>query len=367
MTFLARRAISRVVYGVDYLVTRKLPVLGEIFVDKNQRTTENQLIGECHMPGDEMKFKISQMLGASSNNVRKYLSKQEGQRVQIGEVLAQRGWWRFQRKVISPLEGTITSIDNKKGLVIIQKDVVKYGLEAGFDGQVVDVQPKLSVDIQVTANILQGLFGFVKNGFASVDILTHDEPLRERHIDGGSCDKLLVSSGRVTLGILKRALSMGVRGIVGASIAAQDWQDYITGQLEKDFLSPEQNGLNLLFTEGFGDLKMREDFWNFFVTVKGKNVLMELSGYDRRPRIVFPVVGQIPDKSQRGSLTKIYAKARKGDRVRLIWGSDYGKQASLTSVRLQEGLSDIEAPGLVKVKFDDGSEGLIPRWNFELL
>lgn len=367
MSFIIRKSISRVAYGIDYVVTRRLPTQGEIFVQKGDHATQSQIIGECHMPGDEMSFKVAQVLGVRASHLDSFMKKKLGERVHQGEVVADRGIWRLRRRFLSPLDGTLIELNEDSGMLVIQKDVVKHSLEAGFDGEVVAVEPQLAVDVRVTANILQGIFGFVENGFAEVDILTGDEPLRERHIDGGSCDKLIVSNGRVTIGVLRRALSMGVRGIVAASISASDWEEYILSESEKDFGSPEQNGLSLVFTEGFGDLRMREEMWDFLLAIKGQTVLMELSEFEQRPRIVFPISSSVPKTQPKASLTKMHVKAKKGARVRLISGKRFGEVGTLTSARLQSGGRPNELPNLAKIRLDQGQEEYVPRWNFEVI
>ena len=201
-----------------------------------------------------------------------------------------------------------------------------------------------------------------------VEVLSEgQEDLEEKHIDGGCCDRILISGGAITYGVIKRAMAMGVRAIVAASIPAGDFIEYREKEWGGVRDDDRAKTIGVIITEGFGRHKMRLDILEFFHALKGQMVVLdEITGITGLGVIV--PLGSEQTYSQVSQLRKDVVKMKKLERVRIIAGEQFGMMGRIVSgsfIRGEETLgAEVE---LVRLKLDSGEEVVVPRWNIEVL
>jgi hypothetical protein len=304
----------------------------------------------------------------SPRQVGRYLRKEIGEHLRVNEEVASRTFFGRKRSFRSPIDGTLTEVDEKSGQVIIQRNSIDFSLEAGFEGEVSHVEDNRIIDINVAATILQGILGIGLPVMGTIEIVTEaGESLLSRHIDGGCCDHILISSGPIDYELLKRAMAMGVRGIVAGSIPARDFQDYVAKECDGDVNGPKSKAIGLILTEGFGKIRMRQQFWEFLSGLKGELVLM--NDLDNgKPGVVYPSENyQVPLGGVLNS-ERSFIPLKSRQRVRLIAGLHFGQEGTVVSERIAAADSP-EAPGvdMVKVQLDGGATAQVPRWNLEAI
>jgi len=368
MTTFVRESISKNLIKATYPIRRELPARGQLAVRPGDRVTATQVIGQCKMPGDSEYFRLSSMLGVSPRQIQKYLRKQIGEHLRVNEEVAARTFFGRKRSFRSPIDGTLTEIDDKTGQVIIQRNSIDFSLEAGFEGEISRVEDSRMIDINVVATILQGMMGIGLPVMGTIETVTEaGESLLSRHIDGGCCDHILISSGPIDYELLKRAMAMGVRGIIAGSIPARDFQDYIAKECDGDVDGPKSKAIGLILTEGFGKIRMRQQFWEFLSGLRGELVLMnELT--NGKPGLIYPSENyQVPLGGVHSS-ERSFIPLKSRQRVRLIAGLHFGQEGVIANERIVAS-EDPEEPGpdMIKVQLDGGAAVLVPRWNLEAI
>jgi len=366
MSILARESHSKYLTGVSYPIRRELPARGKVSVKVGDRVRAGQTIGECLVPGERNSFQISTVLGTSAWRIPRYMVKQIGDSIRANEEIAVRSSWGRKRSFRSPIDGTLKAVDPDSGKVTIQRGSVDYSLEAGFQGTVERVAEDRVIDIAVTATLLQGVMGIGLPVMGSVEIVTSDnELLKARHIDGGCCDHILVSPGRIDYELLKRCMAMGVRGVVAGSISARDFQEYVNRECDGDVSGPKSKAIGLLLTEGFGDFRMRQPFWEFLRSLGGSLVLLDwlVSG---KPALVYPTEHTQLSFARDHDPAQTFVPLRPRQRVRIIAGLQFGQEGTVVSEQLTE-KPEVYGPGveLIQIRLGDGKTVFLPRWNIE--
>ena len=360
MANMIRSSVSALVHKADYIARRSLPKPGDILVKPGETVNVSQIVGNCDMPGDKAFFNLAMIMGVSSRSIPRYMQVQIGQEVEVGSVIAQKKNWRGKRFFRAPIAGSVESYNVKTGELIMRRPPICYMLEAGFDGEVLEVHDQQMVDIRTTAHVLLGCFGLIKPSQGKIQVLSEDSVIEEKHIDGGCCDRIVVSKGAINFAIIRRAMSMGVKGLVAGSISAREFHKYVSA----GGLSPDsENQLSVIITEGFGDYQMRDEFWDYLVTLNGVTAMMDEVGYEKEAAIVLPLEYS---KDNTRKLLKQITPFKKNQLVRVIAGLNYGKLAKVVSGRMLNGDELYgETAEMILIKLENGLETAMPRWNLE--
>ncbi|HNT30051.1 MAG TPA: hypothetical protein PKL83_03815 [bacterium] len=369
MSIFLRNSLARLVSGIQYVVKRELVNDGSILVKPGESVLADQVIAQCEMPGHQDIFRLARVLGVSTGRVQRYLRKKQGEPVKVGEMIAMRGGLGNKRIFRSPVDGTIENIDAKHGEIVLRRPPVDYSLEAGFDGIVAEVRTPREVYIQITADVFTGVLGMGERCVAEIDIITDsNEDLEERHIDGGSCDRIIVTGGNISYPVIKRAMAMGVRGIIAAGIPARDYQEYTSRELQGEFTQSEGKTLTMIITSGFGHHTMQLEFMEFFHSLRGQLVVMDRIHGTQVTGLIVPLGSAKSTHLPSQSFRKDVVKLKKQQRVRIIAGARYGFSGRVVAGKLMQGDQLLgEQAEFVKVRLDSGEEHAVPRWNVEVI
>lgn len=83
---------------------------------------------------------LAQLLGFSPQSIYKFLKKNLGDKVEIGDVLAEEKNFVKSKKFLSQVDGTVTQIDDVEGSIVIENiSDDEYFLNCYFQGEVHDV------------------------------------------------------------------------------------------------------------------------------------------------------------------------------------------------------------------------------------
>ena len=103
--------------------TRRLPILGEVLVEKGQKVSPSTVVARTSIPGNPQTVNVANILGVEPEDVVEYMLKKEGDYVHQGEILAQYSsfFGLFKREARSPVEGTIEMISKVTGQVTLRE------------------------------------------------------------------------------------------------------------------------------------------------------------------------------------------------------------------------------------------------------
>ena len=77
----------KVVRQVRHRVRRVLPIAGDVLVKVGDRVDAEQIVAQTFMPGDVTPLNLANVLSISPGDVKASLLKQEGEKVEVGELL----------------------------------------------------------------------------------------------------------------------------------------------------------------------------------------------------------------------------------------------------------------------------------------
>ena len=266
---------------------RSLPVPGTITVNVNELVEARDIVGEAEYAPHHQFIDIAQSLGIPASEVPRYLTRERGDRVEQGEIIAGPAGFP-RRSVRAPADGRIAAVTNGMILFEIRQD--PYLLSAGYPGEVVGSDGRLSVTIENSGALVQGVWG---NGQEDIGVM--------RIVGEGPHDRLLTDQLNVELrgavlvaGIcdhpapLQQASDISVRGI-------------ILGGLSSDLIPiAESLSYPIVVIDGFGSVPLNQAAFDLLNENKGREAALDARPavpFDpHRPEVIIPLpVANIAD------------------------------------------------------------------------
>ncbi len=353
---------------------RRLPLPGTVHVQVGQEVTADLVVAAAELPGDVVSVNVANKLGCQAVEVPKRVKVAEGEAVREGEVLAEtEGWFgRFKTTCEVPADGTVETISEVTGQVLIRLRPVPVELPAYVDGTVVEVMGQEGCVVETRGALVQGIFGLGGETFGELRVLTDDpgRPLAAEAIGEECGGGILVGGSLITPEALDAARAAGARGIVAGGMDAEDVDRLLGQPLGVAITGHESFGLTLVCTEGFGAMPMAERTFRLLRERDGRRASMN-GATQIRAGVIRPEV-LIPDLTggaeQGGEVTEAEQGLHIGSPVRVIRPPHFG--AIVTVVQLPEELQLIDTEARVRVlvaELPDGSRVTLPRANVELI
>ena len=353
---------------------RILPLKGEVLVKKGDCVSANDVVARTFLPGHVEPINLVHMLSINPEDVPECMLKQIGDTVEKGEALAEtKGIFGFfKSKALARVHGKIESVSNITGQVILRGDPIPVEVKAYINGLVTEVIPENGVVIETDAMFVQGIFGIggETNGEVVFATTTANEKLDEDKIKPEFKDKIVIGGGIVTAGALRKAVSLGIRGIITGGIDDQDLRDFMKCDIGVAITGSEDLGVTLIITEGFSDISMSGHTYELLKKNEGKfsciNGTTQIRAGVMRPEVIVP---SDPDAC---ALTTKAVEAKMGiadgSPVRIIRQPYFGKLGVVTDLPAElHRLESWSMARVCKVKLDGNSEVLIPRANIEII
>lgn len=147
----------------------------EVIAVKGAKVKVGDKIARSKKTAKEEKIPISEILSIKSANIPKYLTRRIGSKVKRGEVIAKKDSFVKSIKIVSPFDGTISSIDLKKGILILESinDQEEFTL-APIEG-VIDEILDSEIILSVEGDLVSGTKGQGKTTFGEVMIFNIGE------------------------------------------------------------------------------------------------------------------------------------------------------------------------------------------------
>jgi hypothetical protein len=125
--------------------SRRLPIHGEVLVKEGDKIDHDTILASAEAPGRVEAINAAELLllvpdpSTHSVELKKYLTKKEGDFVKKGELLALKKelFGLFKRKITSPIDGTLEYISDMSGQIILREPPVKIELKSYIPGTVV--------------------------------------------------------------------------------------------------------------------------------------------------------------------------------------------------------------------------------------
>lgn len=358
------------------LITKKriLPLKGDILVRVGEKVKPDTVVARTLLPGNVEPFNVANILGIPPEDIMYHMLRKEGERVKQGEVIAKSKsfFGLFSSECKSKAEGTMESISSVTGQVLIRGNPIPVEIKAYLDGEVIEVYEREGVAVSTWGSFIQGIFGIGGETHGEIKVVTKDntEILTDKLIDKNCKDKVVVGGSLVTADAIKKAISLGAKGIVVGGFSDKDLRDFLGYDLGVAITGSEELGITLVITEGFGQINMAEKTFNLLKSKEGEMACMNGATQIRagviRPEVVIPFKEDVHKKEEKEKFENIGLTV--GYPIRVIREPYFGKLGKVSA--LPPALQKLESESsarVLEVEFEDGTKAIIPRANVEML
>jgi transcription antitermination factor NusG len=359
---------------MKHRVRRVLPIKGEVLVKEGDQVDAQQVVARTFMPGDIEPVNLANLLSMPPQDIGECVLKKEGDRVEVGEPLAQTpgifGFFKTTYK--SKHAGTIETISTVTGQVIIRGEPIPVEVKAYLKGTVVEVVPDEGVVIEADISFVQGIFGIGGETYGTLRmaVADHEQDLKADMITPDMKDCVIVGGARIWHDAVKKAIQVGAAGVVGGGVDDSDLKQILGYDLGVAITGTERVGITLIVTEGFGDIAMAERTFELLKSREGDftaiNGTTQIRAGVMRPEVVIPLTEEEkahePEPEHQSGLLEV------GRQVRIIRDPYFGLLGEVAA--LPHELTPLDSgtkARVLDVKLDSGESVTVPRANVELI
>ncbi len=195
------------------------------------------------------------------------------------------------KRLLSPIRGIVSHVG--EGRIIMQTTPETVELEAGLDGQVVEVHPGRGVTLETYGGLVQGVWGNNRRGIGVLRIEPDEgvESVYGEDLDLQYRGAIVVSKRPLKETGLLTMEDQGFSGLIVPSMEA----DLIPQALRAEGA--------ILVTEGFGPMRMSATVLNLLNAYNGRQAMVDASLPDRwtsaRPEVILNPVGRVQKRPPR--------------------------------------------------------------------
>ncbi len=360
----------------DQLLVKKrriLPLKGDVVVKVGDKVNPDDVVARTELPGNVEPLNVANKLGIPPEDLEMVMLKKEGDEIKKGEPIALKKsfikW--FSSSCEATIDGTLESISSITGQVLQRGLPIPVEVKAYVLGEVTDVFPKEGVEVSCIAGFVQGIFGICGETYGKLKIVTPDNTaiLEENLITDDLKDLIIVGGSLVTAEAFRKAIKVGVKGVVVGGLGDKDLRDFLGYDIGVAITGSEGLGCTLVITEGFGQINMAQRTFDLLKKHEGElaciNGATQIRAGVIRPEVVIPSKGtesiDFETQSAIGGL-------KVGSPVRVIRHPYFGKLGNVTD--LPSPLTQLESESkarVLEVEFDNGERAMVPRANVEMI
>ena len=352
--------------------TRRLPILGEVLVNLGDTVEHETITARTEISGNPEIVKTSMLLGVEPEDLPRYMLKKVGDNVDEGENLAYYSafFGLIKKAVASPIDGTVESVSDVTGQVILRGKPIPVEIDSYIPGKVVEILPREGVVVETNAAFIQGIFGIggESQGRIRVAVGSPGDELTEDLIRPEDKGAVLVGGSMVTMEALKKAVGIGVACIVVGGVRHGDLTSFTGEEIGVAITGHEEVGITLIVTEGFGKMTMSERTFDLLKSFEGFNASVNGATQIRagvlRPEIIIPH----EEGAGQASAEELGAGMVPGTPVRIIRQPYFGAIGNVVSLPVE--LQQVDSESHVRVldvELGDGTVVTVPRANVEII
>jgi len=353
--------------------TRRLPLNGEVKVQKGDHVSAEDIVARTELPGAVTPYNIVNTLGIVAEDAPHVMTKEIGESVEAGEVIAESSsfFGLFTSRAKAPVTGTLESVSDVTGQVIIRQPPTPLELKAYVDGKVVDVLENEGVVVETRGMFIQGIFGIggERNAELMMAVDNPSETLDAADITEEMTGKAIVGGNLVTMNAIQKAQDIGVKAVIVGGINDTDVKEILGYDIGVAITGSEDIDITIIVTEGFGAIAMAHRTFDLLKSHVGKKASVN-GATQIRAGVIRPEVIVTEDTQPSGDAVSevVAGTMEKGTRIRVIREPYFGKIGEVTVLPPELQPLPTEAHvRILKAKFDDGEEVVLPRANVEII
>ncbi|HHY75306.1 MAG TPA: hypothetical protein GX500_00815 [Firmicutes bacterium] len=352
--------------------TRRLPLLGEVLVEKGAAVSPDTIVARTNIPGNPQTVNVANALGVEPEDIVDFMKVKQGDSIKKGDILAEYKsfFGLFKHTVTSPVDGIVEMISTVTGQVTLREPPIPIQVDAYIDGVVEEVLPREGVIIRTEGAFIQGIFGVggETQGVIRVAVEGPDDVLDAPQIRPDDCGKIIVGGSLVTAAAIKKAAEIGSRGIVAGGIIDSDLIEYLGFDIGVAITGHEDVPVTVIITEGFGRMRMANRTFELLKRLEGFtasiNGATQIRAGVMRPEIIVPGY-QAQGVTQEQDLSQGLVP---GTPIRIIREPYFGKLAEVVDLPPELQVIETEAKvRILRAKLTDGTIVTVPRANVEII
>lgn len=355
-------------------VRRSLPIPGDVMVKVGQKVQADTIVAQTFMPGDVFPLNLANVLSLPPVDAKECLLKKEGERIRIGEPLARtKGIFGFfKNEYKSTVEGTIETVSEVTGQLIVRGEPIPVQVLAYLAGTVVEVLPGEGCIVEADVTFIQGIFGIggETNGPIKVACASARQELTPELMTPSMKDCIVVGGARITAEAIERAVAVGAAAVIGGGIDDQDLKEFLGYDLGVAITGNETKGITLVITEGFGEIAMADRTHRLLCSREGArasvNGATQIRAGVMRPEVLIPIGAD--DEVEQAEAMFEAGVLEVGRLLRVIRDPYFGLIGRVAGLPSEPAvLGSGSRARVLEVQFDSGETVVIPRANVELI
>ncbi len=355
-------------------VRRQLPITGDVMVKVGQKVSADDVVAQTFMPGDITPINLANLLSLPPGDVKECMLKRNGERIKVGEALARtKGMFGFfKNEYKSTVEGTIETVSDITGQVIVRGEQIPVQVRAYLSGTVVEVLAGEGCIVEAEVTFVQGIFGIggETHGPIKVACPSPGQELTEDLITAEMKGAIVVGGARMTDTAIKKAASVGARAVISGGIDDQDLKEFLGYDLGVAITGSEDKGITLIVTEGFGEIAMADRTHRLLVAREGAeasvNGATQIRAGVMRPEVLIPIGPE--DRVEESGEDFEAGVLEIGRLLRVIRDPYFGLIGRVSALPSEPAvLGSGSKARVLEVRFDSGESVIVPRANVELI
>ncbi len=334
---------------------RVLPeeAIGSVEIEAGRRVNIRDVVARGTVPSRYVIVEAAEFFGLKNpDDLQELMQVEIGSAVDDQDLLAERS----RRRLHSRVRGIVAYIG--EGRIIIQETPELIDLEAGVDGQVIEVKPGRGVVIETVGALVQGMWGNNRRALGPLQVEPEDglETIFGDQLDIKFQGAIVVTRRPLKPLGLQVMEEQGLRGVIAPS-------------MDTDLIEHAVNTSGaIMLTEGFGAVRMSGALGNIFAALAGRQAMLDAfmpnRSESRRPEIIMNPTGRT---AVRPPQPDVDVALRVGMTVRLTRLPHAGQVGQIVNlpkspVLLDNGLRVMCA----QVALSGGDKVLVPLANLEI-
>ena len=363
----------KVLKRTKILKERRLPLKGSVESKVGDRVKPNDIVAKTDLPGNVQIINVANQLNIDASDINQCMIKTIGESIHKNDLIAEtKGIFGFfKSSVLSPVDGTIETISDVTGQVVLRESPIPVEVDAYIEGKVNEVISEEGVVIKTNGVFIQGIFGIggESRGKIKTIVDSRESEITKEMITDEEKGKIIIGGSFISIDAYKKAIDCEVAGIVVGGFNYYDLEEILGYTLGVAITGSEDLHTSLIVTEGYGKIQMGQQTFDLLNTYNGK--LASINGATQiragviRPEIIIPL------DSSDASLDSNDSNKSDGmtidSLVRVIRSPNFGKIGVVKE--LPPELTKMESETMVRVAIVhiDGNRFEIPRSNLEVV
>ena len=363
----------KVLKSTKILKERRLPLKGSVESKVGDIVKPNDIVAKTDLPGNVQMINVANQLNIDASDINQCMIKTTGESIHKNDLIAEtKGIFGFfKSSVLSPVDGTIETISNVTGQVVLRESPIPVEVDAYIEGKVNEVISEEGVVIKANGVFIQGIFGIggESRGEIKTIVDNRESEITKDMITVEEKGKIIIGGSFISIDAYKKAIECEVGGIVVGGFNYYDLEEILGYTLGVAITGSEDLHTSLIVTEGYGKIQMGQQTFDLLNSHNGK--LASINGATQiragviRPEIIIPLdssdaLRDSGDSNKSDGMTI-------DSLVRVIRSPNFGKIGVVKE--LPPELRKMESETMVRVAIVhiDGNRFEIPRSNLEVV